>query len=309
MDGLWIWLRGRSGAVGHIDADTQRPHDIHPNQDRGRFEADDYYEAGPSSSFTPLEAKVLGLPRDLEWFGVGTMDDTLESFKGPHWARYCHHTENPMQVTEAPVSTRPRTGMPSRLSWPVMDGPTTHPTGVTLASGDRSNSLTVRWGEVGSCPRVVAAPVSVLEGSAGAGACLLAKQALENWKGWAVGDEVSFQHSAGTAVEWRIFTVLLVEVASGRRRLSGCDSRSGNSGQGVGRGCCGLMGSDLFVGPLEILFKDPDLVLHCANQALHLGVGLLLEDFLDPSGGCDDFLHGPMSQFLDFSGEGPIQCS
>ena len=69
------------------------------------------------------------------------------------------------------------------------------------------------------------------------------------------------------------------------------------------------MGSDLFVGLLEILFKDLDLVLHCANQAVHLGVGLLLQDFLDPSGGCYDFLHGPMSQFLDFSGEGPIQCS
>ena len=67
-----------------------------------------------------------------------------KAFKGPHWVQYCHHTENPIQVTEAPVSTRPRTGMPSRLSWPVMGGPTAHPTGVTLASGDPSNSLTAR---------------------------------------------------------------------------------------------------------------------------------------------------------------------
>ena len=50
-------------------------------------------------------------------------------------------TENPMQVTEAPVSTRPRTGMPSRVSWPVMGGPTAHPTGVTLASGDPHTTL------------------------------------------------------------------------------------------------------------------------------------------------------------------------
>ena len=42
------------------------------------------------------------------------------------------------------------------------------------------------------------------------------------------------------------------------------------------------MGSDLLVGFLKIFLKDPDLVLHCADQALHLGVGLLLEDFLDP---------------------------
>ena len=53
--------------------------------------------------------------------------------------------------------------MPSRLSWPVMGGPTSHPTGVTLATGDPSNSLTVRWGELGSRPQVVAAPVFVLE--------------------------------------------------------------------------------------------------------------------------------------------------
>ena len=69
---------------------------------------------------------------------------SLKGFKGPHWARCCHHTENPIQVTEAPVSTRPRTGMPSRVSWPVMGGPTAHPTGVTLASGDPSNNLNAR---------------------------------------------------------------------------------------------------------------------------------------------------------------------
>ena len=60
MDGLWVWLRGRCGAVGHIDAEEQRPYDIHPNQDRGRFEANDYDEEGSSSIFAPLEVKVLG---------------------------------------------------------------------------------------------------------------------------------------------------------------------------------------------------------------------------------------------------------
>ena len=53
--------------------------------------------------------------------------------------------------------------MPSRLSWPVMGGPTVHPTGVTLASGDSSNSLTVRWGELGSRSLGAAAPGFVLE--------------------------------------------------------------------------------------------------------------------------------------------------
>ena len=81
-----------------------------------------------------------------------------KGFKGPHWVWYCHQTENPIQVTVAPLSTRPRTGMPSRLSWPVIDGPTAHPIGVTLASGDPSNSLTVRWSQGGSRLRWLAAP-------------------------------------------------------------------------------------------------------------------------------------------------------
>ena len=67
-----------------------------------------------------------------------------------------------MQVTEAPVSTRPRTGMPSRLSWPVMGGSTAHPTRVTLASGDPSNSLTARYGWGGSHPLEAAASGFVL---------------------------------------------------------------------------------------------------------------------------------------------------
>ena len=82
MDGLWIWLCRHCGAIGHIDADEQRPHDIHPNQDPGRFEADDYNKAGSSSSFVPLEVKVLGLPCDLEWFAVGTVADPLERLQG-----------------------------------------------------------------------------------------------------------------------------------------------------------------------------------------------------------------------------------
>ena len=98
------------------------------------------------------------------WRGLPWVPWTTPSkgFKELHWERYCHHTENPMQVTEAPVSTRPRIGMPSRLSWPEMGGPTAHPTGVTLASGDPSNSLTVRWGWSGSRLLEAAVPGFVL---------------------------------------------------------------------------------------------------------------------------------------------------
>ena len=37
-------------------------------------------------------------------------------FRAPHWVRLRHQTSNPRQVTEAPVSTNPRTGMPSIVS-------------------------------------------------------------------------------------------------------------------------------------------------------------------------------------------------
>ena len=52
--------------------------------------------------------------------------------------------------------------MPSRLSLPVMGCPTAHPTGVPLASGNPSNSSTVRWGLSGSRPLEAAAPGLVL---------------------------------------------------------------------------------------------------------------------------------------------------
>ena len=44
-----------------------------------------------------------------------------------------------------------------------MGGPTAHPTGVTLVSGDPSNSLNARYNWGGSRPRWLAAPVFVLE--------------------------------------------------------------------------------------------------------------------------------------------------
>ena len=69
-----------------------------------------------------------------------------------------------MHVTEAPVSTRPRTGMPSRVNWPVMGGPTAHPTGVTLASGDPPSSLNAHEGSFGRhLPREVAPRLALLE--------------------------------------------------------------------------------------------------------------------------------------------------
>ena len=72
--------------------------------------------------------------------------------------------------------------MPSNVSWPVMGGPTAHPTGATLALGDPPRSLNapgeslgylLRWGAPGFVPLVgleqfpvpaVAASAAVLYG-------------------------------------------------------------------------------------------------------------------------------------------------
>ena len=54
MNGLRVRLPGCGIAVGDVDTDTKRAHNIHPNQYRGRFEADDDDEASSPSSFAPL---------------------------------------------------------------------------------------------------------------------------------------------------------------------------------------------------------------------------------------------------------------
>ena len=82
MNGLWIRLCGRGNAVGDVDVDTQRVHNIHPNQYRGRFKADDNNKASSPSSFAPLEVEVLGFPGYPERFAVGAVDDPLERFQG-----------------------------------------------------------------------------------------------------------------------------------------------------------------------------------------------------------------------------------
>ena len=62
----------------------------------------------------------------------------------------------PRQVTDAPVSTSPVTGMPSMVSRPEMGGATVHPTGATLASGDPPVSLNAMRG-LESCHLLVGA--------------------------------------------------------------------------------------------------------------------------------------------------------
>ena len=55
--------------------------------------------------------------------------------------------------------------MPSKVSWLVMGGPTAHPTGVTLASGDPPSSLNAPEGSFGRhLPREVVPRLVLLEG-------------------------------------------------------------------------------------------------------------------------------------------------
>ena len=54
MNALGVLLRRHSGSIGDVNLDVQRMHDVHSNEYRGRFEANDHYEASFSSGFAPL---------------------------------------------------------------------------------------------------------------------------------------------------------------------------------------------------------------------------------------------------------------
>ena len=81
-------------------------------------------------------------PGNIQGFAMGTMDRTLKLFESsPLGVVAPPYSEPQTGNIEAPVSTSPRTGMPSMESWPEMGGATVHPTGATLPLGDPSVSL------------------------------------------------------------------------------------------------------------------------------------------------------------------------
>ena len=80
------------------------------------------------------------------------------------------------------MSTSPRTGIPSIVSWPEMGGATAHPTGATLALGDPSVSLNApqrSW----SCHRPQGVPTLAPGWPSGLLLCLLPQQALQQSSG------------------------------------------------------------------------------------------------------------------------------
>ena len=102
---------------------------------------------------------------------------------------------------------------------------------------------------------------------------------MKDWACRTVEHEVAFftaeeaawratiQLTAGRAIEVGFLAVILVDVVSGsgRRCLGGgggCCGRCGDSGHGDRGWGSGFVGGDLLVRLLEVLFQDPDLVLH-----------------------------------------------
>ena len=70
MHGLRIWLSGSSSPIGYIDPDAQRPHYVHPDEARQRFQAYNHDKASPTASFAPLQVQMLGFASELERFTV-----------------------------------------------------------------------------------------------------------------------------------------------------------------------------------------------------------------------------------------------
>ena len=132
--------------------------------------------------------------------------------------------------------------------------------------------------------------------STDAGTRVLAEEALKDGACRAVGHKVAFfnaEEAAWWATIWltvgrtgiiHLVAVIVVDVAcgSGRRRLCGSSGRH-SMGWKSGHGRCGwgsgFVGSDLLICLPQILFQDPDLVLHGVDQSFHFGVCLLLRDF------------------------------
>ena len=111
----------------------------------------------------------------------------VNGYSAPHWARYRHQMAKPRQVTDAPVSTSPLTGMPSMQSRPEMGGATAHPTGANLASGDPPISLNAMGGLESRHSLVVALILGRLEDASG---LFLRQQALQQCAGRAAVGEV-----------------------------------------------------------------------------------------------------------------------
>ena len=102
---------------------------------------------------------------------------------------------------------------------------------------------------------------------------------MKDGAGRTVGHEVTFFAAeeatwrvaihlmTGRAIKGWLFTVILVDVTGrcGWRWLSGCSGCcwwGGNSGHGCYRWGRGTVSSNLLVGLIEILFQEPDLLLH-----------------------------------------------
>ena len=81
-------------------------------------------------------------------------------------------------------------GMPSSVNWPVMGGPTAHPTGVTLALGDPPNSLNAPGGSLDYCLRGKLENLASRWAASGFSG-LLAQQTLQDGAGGAVIHKVA----------------------------------------------------------------------------------------------------------------------
>ena len=75
---LRVRLSGCGRAVGHVNMDAERPHNVHANEAGQRFQAHNDNEAGPTTSFTPLYVQVLSFTGNLQWFAVCTMHRALK---------------------------------------------------------------------------------------------------------------------------------------------------------------------------------------------------------------------------------------
>ena len=83
MNCLGIRLSGDSGPVGHVNVDTERPHNVHANETWRQLQSHNDDKTGPTTSLTPLKVQMLGFTRNMERFAMRTVHRSLKWLQGP----------------------------------------------------------------------------------------------------------------------------------------------------------------------------------------------------------------------------------
>ena len=110
VDCLRVGLSRCRCPIGHIDVDTEWPHDVHANEAGRRFQAHNNYKTGSAASLAPLDVEMLSSAGNLQGSTVCTVHCPLKLLQG-----------TPLGAV-APPDGKPETGYGSSREHKTEDG-------------------------------------------------------------------------------------------------------------------------------------------------------------------------------------------